>query len=377
MKLALLGSTGSIGTQALSVLSRLDPDAFRITALAAGRNVERLARQIERFRPELVSVASPAEADQLASLLKTPVAIVHGPEGLIQCAADSGAERALNALVGSTGLPPTLAALEAGIDVALANKESLVVGGELVQAALARGGARLLPVDSEHSALWQLLEGREPEEVVRLWITASGGALRDWPLARLKDAKPEDVLKHPNWAMGARVTVDSATLVNKAFEVIEARWLFSLPYERIRPVLHPQSVVHGLVELADGALLAHLGAPDMRVPIQFALTAPRHRALDAPRLDWANLRLDFGKIDPARYPAFGAVVEAGKAGGTAPAVANAADEVLVQRFLDGEIPFTGIAAGVREALERHDPQPATLEAIREADRQTRALAKAL
>ncbi len=377
MKLALLGATGSIGTQALDVLSGFDPDTFQLSALAAGRRVDRLAGQIERFRPQLVCVAGPDEADRLAARLKASVEIVHGPEGLIQCAAESGAERVLNALVGSAGLPPTLAALEAGIDVALANKESLVVGGQLVKEALACGGAQLLPVDSEHSALWQLLEGREPEEVARLWITASGGALRDWPLERLKDAAPDDVLKHPNWNMGARITVDSATLVNKAFELIEAHWLFSLPYERMRALLHPQSVVHGLVELADGAFLAHLGAPDMRVPIQFALTAPRHRPLDAPRLDWAGLRLDFGELDPARYPAFGAVVEAGKAGGTAPAVANAADEVLVSRFLNGEIPFTDIAAGIREALECHDPQPATLEAIQAADRWARGLARAL
>lgn len=375
MKLALLGSTGSIGTQVLEVVSRLSPDRYPVVALAAGRNLTRLAEQVRTLRPRLVAVAGPAEAERLAELLAPPrPQILHGPAGLRACALEAGAERVVNALVGAVGLEPTLAALEAGIDVALANKEALVIGGALVRRALAVGRARLYPIDSEHAALWQLLQGVRLEEVVRVRLTASGGALRDWPPARLASATPQDVLQHPTWSMGPRITVDSATLVNKAFEVIEAHWLFDLPFERIGALGHPQSLIHGLVELVDGAVLAHLSPPDMRLPIQFALTAPHHRPLETAPLDWSRLHLTFWEIPRERYPAFFTVVEAGRTGGTAPAVANAADEVLVARFLAGEIPFPAIAQGLQEVLERHAPQEATRENVWAADRWAREVA---
>lgn len=374
MRLALLGSTGSVGRQTLDVLTQLEGD-WQVTALAAGRNVALLGEQARRFSPRVVCVAGPQEAEQLARLMPNPpFDVLHGPQGLLACAAHSGAERVVNALVGAVGLSPTLEALRAGIDVALANKESLVIGGELVQQALQRTKARLIPVDSEHSALWQLLAGRPADEVEKLLLTASGGALRAWPLERLERATPADVLQHPNWRMGARITVDSATLVNKAFELVEARWLFGVPLERIEAVLHPQSLVHGMVQLCDGSILAHVGVPDMKVPIRYALTAPLRRPLSSPRVRWEDLTLGFGAIDPKRYPAFGHVLQAARAGGTALAAANAADEVLAARFLHGEIPFTRIAAGIERALERHKPQPASVEAVLEADRFARELA---
>lgn len=372
MKLAVLGSTGSIGTQTLEVVSRLGPAVFSVVALSAGRNIERLIGQIRRFHPRLVCVAGQKEATALAKQISTAsVEILHGEAGLLQCAAHSGATCMLNALVGARGLSPTLAALEAGVDVALANKESLVVGGALVEQARRQSGARLMPVDSEHSAIWQLLQNHDPHDVERLIITASGGALRQWPLETLYTATPKDALKHPNWNMGARVTVDAATLVNKAFEVIEAHWLFEVPYERIEAILHPQSLLHGMVEFRDGAVLAHLGMPDMKVPIQYALTAPAHQPLKTPRVDWAQLTLDFDLIDRKRYPAFATVLEAGRCGGTAPAAINAADEVLVQRFLQGEIPFTHIATGLQATLEAHAVEAASLETVRRADRWAR------
>ena len=371
MKLAILGSTGSVGTQALEVLEALDLNVS-VVALAAGTNVARLAQQVQRWQPQVVAVAEVRQLDQLAPLIDSQTEILCGPEGLIACATQ--AQRVLNALVDARGLAPTLAALEAGIDVALANKESLVVGGMLVQAALEKTQTRLLPVDSEHSALSQLLAPHSPQDVEQLILTASGGALRDWPIERLAQATPQDVLKHPNWAMGARITVDSATLVNKAFEVIEAHWLFDLPFERIDTVLYPQSLVHGMVVLRDGAVLAHLGMPDMKVPIQYALTAPRHLSLDVPRVDWRARRLDFDDLDLGRYPAFETVLEAAKRGGTAPAALNAADEVLVDRFLKGEISFCDIASGLQSVLARYQHHPTTLKAVLETDAWARELA---
>lgn len=373
MKLALLGSTGSIGRQTLEVLESLEGD-WQVAALAAGRNLDLLAEQVRGHCPALVCVAGPQEADRIARLIPPTSKILHGPQGLLACAAQAGAERVVNALVGAVGLAPTLEALRAGIDVALANKESLVIGGELVEQALRGTRARVLPIDSEHSALWQLLEGRPAQEVEKLLLTASGGALRGWPLERLDQATPQDVLDHPNWRMGARITVDSATLVNKAFELVEARWLFGLPLERIEAVLHPQSLVHGMVQLCDGSVLAHLGCPDMKVPIQYALTGPARRAQSGRRLQWEGLALSFQAIDPRRYPAFDHVLQAARAGGTASAAANAADEVLVARFLRGEIPFTRIADGIQRVLDAHRIQPASLEAVMEADRRARELA---
>jgi len=378
MKLALLGSTGSIGTQALDVLEKLESDVFSITALAAGKNVALLSEQIKRWKPKIVSVYSPEEVNQLSKLIDTSqIEILHGEPGLIACAIQSGADRVLNAVVGAAGLSSTLAALEADIDVALANKESLVIGGELVQKVLEKSNAKLLPVDSEHSALWQLLIPHQSQEIEKIIITASGGALRDWPLDQLDQASPQDVLKHPNWNMGARVTVDSATLVNKAFEVIEAHWLFQFPYENIEAVVHPQSLVHGMVELNDGMVLAHIGMPDMKVPIQFALTTPLHQPMNTPRMNWVGQSLTFDSICNERYPAFSTLLDAAAKGGTSLAALNAADEVLIERFLAGSISFTQIASGLQEISEKYSPTPLSLEAITEADQWARQTAACL
>jgi 1-deoxy-D-xylulose-5-phosphate reductoisomerase len=365
-RIALLGSTGSIGTQALEVLSELNDQGgnFEVVALAAGRNVARLVEQIGRFRPRLVSLERADDLQEARRLLGNAarqIEWVVGTDGLQTAAAKSDADLVINGLVGAIGLQPTLTALEAGIDLALANKESLAVGGHLVRSALKRGGARLLPIDSEHSALFQLLAKQSPHEISRLVLTASGGALRDWPLDQLHTAKPTDVLRHPNWTMGQRITVDSATLVNKGLEAIEAHWLFSLPYERISAVIHPQSIVHGLIELCDGAFLAHLGAPDMKMPLLYALTYPQRHDKVWSKLELTEISLGFAALDAQRYPAFFTVTEAGRLGGSYPAAINAADEVLVTRFLRGEIAFTDISAGLAQVLQSHQSASAEPE----------------
>ncbi len=388
-RIIVLGSTGSIGTQALTVIHAWNasperPYSLEVVGLAAGRNLPLLADQVRTFRPCGVAIARPEDLPRLRHLLQGEgtggsLRLFAGEDGIRELLEAIPADTVVNGLVGAAGLLPTLTALERGIDVALANKESLVIGGPLVRAALARSEARLIPVDSEHSALFQLLQGCSPSEVRRVVLTASGGALRDWPRQRLAHASPEDVLAHPTWAMGARITVDSATLVNKAFEVIEAHWLFDLPWDRIGAVLHPQSVVHALVELVDGSWLAHLGDPDMRVPLQYALTYPQRVAHRWAPLRLEGLTLTFRALKADRYPAFRLVVEAGRQGGTFPAVANAADEVAVERFLRKEIDFGSIPRLLAAALEAHGARAVpsaelTLEAIREADRWARAFA---
>ncbi|MFQ6091001.1 MAG: 1-deoxy-D-xylulose-5-phosphate reductoisomerase, partial [Candidatus Bipolaricaulia bacterium] len=334
MKVAVLGSTGSIGRQALEVIEALGPD-FQVVALAAGTNLELLTEQIEKFQPTVVSVGTLELVEPLRQRIgQGKLKILCGREGLLELAARPEVEMVVNGLVGAIGLEPTLAALQAGKRIGLANKESLVIGGHLVREALGHGG-ELIPIDSEHSALFQLLEGRNREE--RIIVTASGGALRDRPISELGRVTPEEVLEHPNWRMGPRITVDSATLVNKGFEIIEAHWLFGLDYDKICALLHPQSIVHGLVELADGTITASLSPPDMRPPIQYALTYPERLGNGFPKLELIGLQLDFADIDPERYPAFAVVVEAGRIGGTMPAAVNGADEALVERFLRGEI----------------------------------------
>ena len=268
----------------------------------------------------------------------------------------------VNALVGSIGLPPTLAALSLGRTVALANKESLVIGGELVNALLQKHRGTLLPIDSEHNALFQCLRGGKLSEVKRVLITASGGPFLRTPLAKLPRVRPEEALSHPNWAMGSRITIDSATMVNKGFEIIEAHYLFSLPYERIEAIIHPGSMIHSLVEYQDGSILAELAASDMRIPIQYVLTYPERIETGLPRLDLSAIAtMRFEPLDPDRYPAFVTVLAAAREGGTALAAINAADEILVERFLAGEIPFTGIASGLREILVRWRPVEAQYE----------------
>jgi 1-deoxy-D-xylulose-5-phosphate reductoisomerase len=380
MRVALLGSTGSIGRQTLEVIRALRP-RFQALALAAGGNIELLLQQIQEFNPAVVSVGTEEAAERLCRELELGRArpeILWGEAGLREIASLPEVRIVVNGLVGAIGLEPTLAALEAGKRVCLANKESLVIGGHLVKRALARGGGELIPVDSEHSTIFQLLEGRRPEEVKRIILTASGGAVRDRPLEELPSLMPEEVLCHPTWRMGRRITIDSATLANKGFEVIEAHWLFGLEYDQIEAILHPQSVVHGLVELADGTLLAGLSPPDMRLPIRYALTYPERLGGSQANLDLRGLSLEFAEIDPQRYPAFEAVVEAGRLGGTMPAAINGADEVLVERFLRREIPFTRIAEGLRLVLREHREfggEEPGLEEVLAADRWGRERAR--
>jgi len=376
-RVALLGSTGSIGTQSLDVIARF-PDRLRVVALAAGRSVDLLIQQCKQFRPELVSVARAEDAALVREALGEPAPrVVSGPQGLLEVAT-CGAELVIGALVGSAGLEPVVAALRAGSDVALANKEVLVTGGPLVLEVARASGAKLLPIDSEHVAIAQCLAGQRSAPLRKIWLTASGGPFRQATPEQLARATPEQALAHPNWQMGAKITIDSATLMNKGFEVIEARWLFDLPPERIGVLVHPESIVHSLVEFADGSWLAQLGVPDMRIPISYTLGMPERLPLDdVASLDLVALgALRFEAPDPVRFPALRLAFEALAAGGTAPAALNAANEVGVAAFLAGELPFTGIAAVAEEVLGRIAVRPGrALEEIRDVDEQGRRLAR--
>jgi 1-deoxy-D-xylulose-5-phosphate reductoisomerase len=352
-RLAVLGSTGSVGEQTLAV-AEANPSRFRVVALAARRNVEKLAAQVRRFRPERVAVAEPAAARELRERLGPfPVEIAEGPEGLASAAA-CGADLCVAAIVGAAGLEPTLAAIRAGTDVALANKEVLVMAGALVLRELRARGAALLPVDSEHSAIFQALGGQARERVRRLILTASGGPFRGWPAERIARATVADALRHPNWEMGPKITIDSASLMNKGLEVIEARWLFEMPPERIDVVVHPESIVHSAVEFVDSSVIAQLGLPDMRVPIAVALAHPDRLELDLPRLDLSALgALHFEPPDTKRFPCLSLAYAALAADEAAPAVLNAANEVAVAEFLGGRIAFPRIAAANDAVLEAH------------------------
>jgi 1-deoxy-D-xylulose-5-phosphate reductoisomerase len=360
-RLAILGSTGSIGQNALAVVAE-HPQEFQVVGLAAGRNVEVLAEQIRKFCPERVSVQDEAGARELKARLagQPPVEILVGVEGAVAVAAAPEADLVVSAMVGAVGLTPTLAAVEAGKTVALANKETLVAAGSLVMAAVAANNASLIPVDSEHSAIFQALEGQRREALRRLWLTASGGPFRTWPLDKLTAATPAQALKHPNWAMGAKITIDSATMMNKALEVIEASVLFGLPVSQIEVFVHPQSIIHSLVEFVDGSVLAQLGWPDMRLPIAYALTYPRRLPLNAEPLDLGKVaQLTFERPDFERFPALRLGYEAAKTGGTMPAVLNAANEVAVAAFLAGSLSFPGIPRVVEETMAAHTARPLT------------------
>lgn len=367
--LALLGATGSIGTQALEVL-RLFPERFRVRALTGNRNVELLAEQARAWRPDLVVVADPARyAELVAALAGTGCRAAAGPEALVEAATLADVDTVVAAIVGFAGLAPTLAAVEAGKTVALANKETLVVAGALVTGAARRAGVDLLPVDSEHSALFQCLVGEPPERVEKLILTASGGPFRAMPRPDLAGVTAAQALKHPNWDMGAKITIDSASLMNKGLEVIEARWLFEVEADRIEVVVHPQSIVHSLVQFVDGSAKAQLGAPDMRVPIQYALTYPDRWPAPHPRVDWQTLgTLEFEPPRTDDFPCLGLAYDALRTGGTAPAVLNAANETAVARFLRGELGFLGIPAAISAALGAHAASgEASLAALVEAD----------
>ncbi len=379
-RIAILGSTGSIGRQCLSVVESL-PGRFGVVALAAGENVDQLAAQVEQHRPQLVSVADAKRADELAERLRAlgvaPLPeIQSGRAGLLSVATHPQADVVVSAAVGVVGLEATYAAAQRGKQVALSNKEVLVAAGELVMAAARSSGVELLPVDSEHNAIHQCLRAGEPREVRRLVLTASGGPFRKAPLKQLSAATPEQALAHPNWRMGQRITIDSATLMNKGFEVIEAHWLFGMKLEQIDVVIHPQSTVHSMVEFVDGSILAQLGPTDMRVPIQYALTYPERVASNGCQLDWAALRrLDFEKVSPRRFPCLGLAREALRQGGSLPCALNAADEVAVAAFLERRLPFPGIARVIERVLERMPrARFAGMEDVLAADAEARRLA---
>ena len=357
--LAILGSTGSIGRQTLQVVESL-PERFRVVALAAGGNIEELAGQIARHRPELVSVSDATKAAELRERLGQSAngqsrlpEIQHGREGLLSVATHPDAAVVVSAAVGVVGLEATYAAVQAGKRVALSNKEVLVAAGEVVMAAVKAKGVELLPVDSEHNAIHQCLRGGKPSEVRRLILTASGGPFRRTPIAQMAQATPEQALAHPNWRMGKRISIDSATLVNKGFEVIEAHWLFGIDSKRIDVVIHPQSTIHSMVEYVDGSILAQLGPTDMRMPIRYALTYPDREGANGVELKWEALRrLDFEKVPPRKFPCLRLARRALEEGGAQPCALNAADEIAVEAFLDRRLPFAGIARVIEGVLDR-------------------------
>jgi 1-deoxy-D-xylulose-5-phosphate reductoisomerase len=366
-KLVILGSTGSIGTQALQIVAA--SDELQVVGLAAGSNWEQAVEQARQHGVPTVALADAEAAERARSAWDGRV--LAGEEGIRELTGSSEADLVLNGIVGAAGLGPTVVALGAGIDVALANKESLVIGGELTIALAEATGARLLPVDSEHSALFQLIRSEPPGTVERLVLTASGGPFRG--RTDLSGVTVEEALAHPTWRMGGRITIDSATLANKGFEMIEAHHLFGVPYERIEVVVHPQSIVHSLIDLNDGASLAHLGNPDMRVPISYALNFPERADVDVERLDLAALgELSFERPDPEAFPCLRLAREAGEAGGTAPCILNAADEVAVAAFLAGRIEFTAIAAAIERVLaEMPAQQPTHFEDLFAVDAEAR------
>jgi 1-deoxy-D-xylulose-5-phosphate reductoisomerase len=356
--LAILGSTGSIGRQCLSVVEAL-PERFGVVALAAGGNLEELIGQIERHRPEVVSVGDASRADELSRLLREKKfarlpEIHHGAEGMLAVGTHAKADMVVSAAVGVVGLEATYEAVKLGKTVALSNKEVLVAAGELVMAAAKKAGRELLPVDSEHNAVHQCLRGGTHGEVRRLVLTASGGPFRKTPLAALANVTTEQALAHPNWRMGNRITIDSATMMNKGFEIIEARWLFGMRPDQIEVVVHPQSTIHSMVEFVDGSVLAQLGPTDMRMPIQYALTYPERVASKKEvALDWSKLkRLDFAKASTRRFPCLRLAREAMKKGGALPCALNAADEIAVAAFLERRLPFLGIPEVIERVLGR-------------------------
>ncbi len=363
IRLALLGSTGSIGRQTLEVAA-LFPDLIEVIGLAAGSRTDILQDQIHRFHPRVVAVAQPS----LAADIDHPKVVV-GPEGLLEVACHPDVDMVVVATSGAAGLQPTLAALEGGKEVALANKEVLVMAGKLVMATAARNDIEIRPMDSEHSAIWQCLRcevGKgDPSAVRRLILTASGGPFRDLPLERLYQATAEEALQHPIWRMGSKITVDSSTLMNKGLEVIEAMWLFGLPLDAIEVVIHPQGIVHSLVEFVDGSLKAQMSAPDMRLPIQYALLYPRRLPNPFPKVDLKSLgTLAFHEPDTTRFPCLRLAYEAARLGKTYPAVLSAADEIAVRLFIDGKIGFMTIPTLVEHVMAKHSPsEPDTLEAV--------------
>jgi 1-deoxy-D-xylulose-5-phosphate reductoisomerase len=375
--LSLLGSTGSIGVNTLEVVRQF-PERFQVTALAAGRNVRLLAQQIQEFQPQRVAVLDEESAAQLARLLATGDAqplIGVGPEGYQQIATLPEVEMVVAAMVGAAGLVPTLAAIDAGKHIALANKETLVIGGAVVVPLAQRRGVHLLPVDSEHSAIFQALQGNQRRSLRRILLTASGGPFFRKNLEELAEVTPEAALRHPNWSMGRKITIDSATLMNKGLEVIEAHWLFDVPVQQIAIHVHPESIIHSMVEYVDGSVIAQLGIPDMKAPIAFALAYPERLPLKLPALDLFRLQnLSFYPPDEVKFPCLNLAYDACEAGSTMPAVLNAANEVAVEAFLNKRIGFMDIPRLIETTMAHHSAAgEVTLDAILQADHEARQM----
>ncbi len=362
--LSILGSTGSIGVSSLKVIES-QPDHFKVIALSARSNLQRLALQIEKFRPAIVSVADKEKADTLESMIQTKTKITFGPEGAIECATSDKTDMVISAIVGARGLAPTLAAIRAGKDIALANKESMVTAGEMVMREAKANNVKIIPIDSEHSAIFQALRGEKTSTARRLILTASGGPFLRKPSKELDDVTVEEALNHPNWSMGRKIAIDSATMMNKGLEVIEARWLFNFSADDIETLVHPQSIIHSMVEFSDSSVIAQMGLPDMRTPIAFALSCPERLKTQLPSLDLAQIKsLTFERVDTEKFPLLGVAYEALRMGGSAPAALNSANETAVEAFLKGEIKFTRIAYVVEKALAAH--RPCAIESLEDA-----------
>lgn len=371
--ITLLGSTGSIGTQTLDIVAQY-PDRFRLVGIAAGNNIELLVRQVRQFKPEIVAIRNEDKFSELKEALADldpQPQLLSGEAGIIEVARYGDAEAVVTGIVGCAGLLPTIAAIEAGKDIALANKETLIAGGPVVNPLIEQHGVKLLPADSEHSAIFQCLQGVPEGGLKRIILTASGGAFRDWPVEKLPEVTVADAIKHPNWSMGRKITVDSATLMNKGLEVIEAHYLFGLDYDDIDIVVHPQSIIHSLIELQDTSVLAQLGWPDMRLPLLYAMSWPERLKTDWEKLDLVKAGdLTFRDPDRQKYPCMDLAYTAGRAGGSMTAVLNAANEQAVALFLDEQVQFLDIPKLIESTIDRHrsdNTQTPTLEDILAAD----------
>jgi 1-deoxy-D-xylulose-5-phosphate reductoisomerase len=377
--ISLLGATGSIGTQTLDVILHHN-DKFKLVAMSVGKNIQLALQQIEKFKPEIVSVQTKYDYEKVKFQTPDNVRVVYGDSGLLEVATYDSAHILVNAVIGSVGLAPTLAAIEAGKVIAIANKETLVTAGHIVTSHAKKYNVPLLPVDSEHSAIFQCLQGENRSEVHKMILTASGGSFRDKSLDELKDVTVKEALNHPNWSMGAKITIDSATMMNKGLEVIEAHWLFNISYDDIEVVLHKESIIHSMVEYVDGSVIAQLGTPDMRVPIQYALSYPNRLEIKSKeRLNlWEMEKLHFSKPDFNRYKCLQMAYDAGRLGGTAPTVLNAANEEAVAAFLSGKITFLQIEEWIERALHKHEViRTPSLEEIMEVDKSTRRFVNSL
>lgn len=366
--ISILGSTGSIGTQTLDIVRANDD--LNVVAIAAGSNINKLEEQIREFHPDVVCVYNEEAAGKLKIMVAdTPVKVVTGMDGLIEAAVYKKAEIVVTAFVGMIGIRPTLEAIKAGKDIALANKETLVTAGHIVMSTAKEYGVKILPVDSEHSAIFQSLNGENPKEIDKILLTASGGPFRGWTREQMKNVQVEDALKHPNWAMGQKITIDSATMVNKGLEVIEAKWLFNVDIDDVKPIVQPQSIIHSMVQFKDGAVIAQLGTPDMKLPIQYALYYPERRYLAGDRLDFAKIgQITFEEPDLNNFVGLDLAFKAGRMGGSMPTVFNAANEKAVAKFLNREISFLEITDIIEYCMENHkNIENPTVEQILETE----------